>query len=79
MNEFICPGCHQAFRIFSSKGGQHLATLQGINFLASIPIDPELGTCMESPSKSFAQSLQSSVSLNYIERISDAVILEAFH
>ena len=79
MNEFICPGCHQAFRIFSSKGGHHLATLQNINFLTSIPIDPELGACMENPSRSFAQSLQSSTSLDYIERISDAVILKAFH
>ncbi|PKK89099.1 MAG: ATP-binding protein [Candidatus Wallbacteria bacterium HGW-Wallbacteria-1] len=45
MSGFVCPDCCRITHIFSSGGGQKLAHDNGVSFLGSIPLDPEIGIC----------------------------------
>jgi ATP-binding protein involved in chromosome partitioning len=42
MSGFACPHCGKETAIFKSGGGKQMAETYGVNFLGSIPIDPEL-------------------------------------
>lgn len=42
MAGYRCPGCGTVTRVFSGMSGQELATQNGIPFLGSIPLDPEI-------------------------------------
>lgn len=42
MSGFTCPDCQECTKIFSSQGGAALCQLANLNFLGSIPIDPNL-------------------------------------
>lgn len=42
MSGFACPHCGKETAIFKSGGGKEMAETYGVNFLGSIPIDPEL-------------------------------------
>lgn len=47
MSGFKCPHCAECTKIFSSQGGEALCQLANLNFLGSIPIDPDLCLCTE--------------------------------
>lgn len=42
MSGFVCPTCSECTNIFSSGGGEALATRAGIPLLGSLPIDPRI-------------------------------------
>lgn len=43
MSGFVCPDCGKFHKIFNAGGGEELAKETGVNFLGSIPLDPEVG------------------------------------
>ncbi len=43
MSGFICPHCNEKIEIFKSGGGKKMAQEMSVEFLGSIPIDPEVG------------------------------------
>ncbi len=43
MSSFICPHCGTKTEIFQTGGGKKMAQEAGVNFLASLPIDPTVG------------------------------------
>ncbi len=43
MSGFICPHCNKKIDIFRSGGGKKMAQEMSVEFLGSIPIDPEVG------------------------------------
>ncbi|XP_063240968.1 cytosolic Fe-S cluster assembly factor NUBP2 homolog [Bacillus rossius redtenbacheri] len=47
LSGFVCPSCTECTNIFSSGGGRALATLAGVPFLGSLPVDSRLGRCGE--------------------------------
>jgi Mrp family chromosome partitioning ATPase len=47
MSGFICPHCSHCTDLFSSQGGQRTADDFGIDFLGSIPVDPDFTTLMD--------------------------------
>ena len=42
MSGFVCPNCGQQTEIFKSGGGEDMARQLGIQFLARVPIDPQI-------------------------------------
>jgi len=42
MSGFICPHCHKETDVFSTGGGQELASRFGIAFFGKIPLDPDI-------------------------------------
>lgn len=42
MSGYSCPKCHEHLDIFNTGGGRELASEMGVEFLGSIPIDPEI-------------------------------------
>ncbi|KAM8951166.1 cytosolic Fe-S cluster assembly factor NUBP2 isoform 2-T2 [Lycaon pictus] len=47
MSGFVCPHCAECTNVFSRGGGEELATLAGVPFLGSVPLDPELCGSLE--------------------------------
>ncbi len=47
MSGFVCPNCSECTNIFSSGGGQVMAQEFGVNFLGSVPIDPQFVMLIE--------------------------------
>ncbi|PSN58305.1 Cytosolic Fe-S cluster assembly factor NUBP2 [Blattella germanica] len=47
MSGFVCPSCSTCSNIFSKGGGESLASLAGVPFLGSVPIDPKVGLNIE--------------------------------
>jgi len=43
MSGFVCPNCRECTNIFSSGGGESLASISKIPFLGTLPIDPRVG------------------------------------
>jgi Mrp family chromosome partitioning ATPase len=43
MSGFVCPCCGEVTHVFSSGGGESLASKLSLPFLGSIPLDPNLG------------------------------------
>ncbi|XP_054712766.1 cytosolic Fe-S cluster assembly factor NUBP2 homolog [Uloborus diversus] len=52
MSGFVCPNCKECSAIFSYGGGEALAKEAGLNFLGSIPLDPQFATCIKQRSES---------------------------
>ena len=48
MSGFPCPHCNENIALFGSGGGQKTAETFGLNFLGSIPIDPNVVLCGDS-------------------------------
>ncbi|ANB16026.1 Cfd1p [Sugiyamaella lignohabitans] len=48
MSGYVCPHCSECTNVFSSGGGQTLATQFDVPFLGSVPIDPTFVTLVES-------------------------------
>jgi ATP-binding protein involved in chromosome partitioning len=42
MSGFVCPHCGKDADVFSSGGGQRLASKYGVPFLGAIPLDPDI-------------------------------------
>ncbi|MCH7903243.1 MAG: Mrp/NBP35 family ATP-binding protein [Armatimonadetes bacterium] len=42
MGQFVCPSCHEEFRLFNGTRGDELAKRLGIPYLGSIPLDPAI-------------------------------------
>ncbi|XP_021553867.1 cytosolic Fe-S cluster assembly factor NUBP2 isoform X5 [Neomonachus schauinslandi] len=47
MSGFVCPHCAECTNVFSRGGGEVLASLAGVPFLGSVPLDPELTRSLE--------------------------------
>ena len=47
MSGYVCPCCGEVTNIFSTGGGQSLATREGLPFLGSLPVDTELVTLLD--------------------------------
>ena len=47
MSGFVCPHCAECTDLFSSGGGKQLALDLNLNFMGSVPIDPNLSSLME--------------------------------
>lgn len=47
MSGFVCPHCTECTDIFSSGGGERLATEYSVPFLGRVPIDPTYTLIME--------------------------------
>ena len=45
MSGFSCPHCNEMIELFGSGGGERTAKQMGIEFLGSIPFDPEVVSC----------------------------------
>ncbi len=48
MSGFICPHCNEKVDIFGTGGGEKTAQDARIDFLGSIPLDPQVVTCGDS-------------------------------
>lgn len=68
MNGYTCPHCSECTKIFSSSGGESLCKLANLNFLGSIPIDPNLCQCTEN-GKSFVEEYKDSPAAKLIGEI----------
>ena len=47
MSGYRCPHCSDCSNLFSSRGGQSLASKHGIPLLGTLPIDPRLGDLLD--------------------------------
>ena len=47
MSGFVCPNCSDCGLLFGQGGGKRLADHCNINFLGSIPIDPNLSRALD--------------------------------
>ncbi|MCP3925763.1 MAG: Mrp/NBP35 family ATP-binding protein [Desulfobacterales bacterium] len=47
MGPFKCPGCEHEIELFKSGGGQKTAEDMGINFIGTLPFDPEVVTASD--------------------------------
>jgi Mrp family chromosome partitioning ATPase len=47
MSGFVCPNCSECTNVFSSGGGKVMAQDFGVNFLGSVPIDPQFVMLVE--------------------------------
>jgi len=47
MSGYVCPCCGEISNVFSTGGGQSMATKEGLTFLGSLPVDTELMTLLE--------------------------------
>ncbi len=65
MSGFICPHCNEKVDIFGTGGGEKTAQDARIDFLGSIPLDPQVVTCGDS-GKSYQETYpQSAVTQAY--------------
>ncbi len=48
MSGFVCPHCNEKVDIFGNGGGERTAREARIDFLGSIPLDPQVVTCGDS-------------------------------
>jgi Flp pilus assembly CpaE family ATPase len=73
MSGFVCPHCAECTNIFSSEGGQLLAKEVGVEFLGTIPIDPQLTSACEN-GKNFLELNPNSPSLQAVQRFVSRLI-----
>lgn len=72
MSGYVCPHCSECNYIFSSGGGESLATHSDVKFLGRIPIDTRLTQCMEigeNCTEKYPDSPASVALLEIVERI----------
>eukprot|EP01137_Pigoraptor_chileana_P020988 Opistho-2@84117 len=68
MSGFICPCCAEVSYVFSTGGGEQMATDFGVPFLGRIPLDPLLTKCIEE-GKNFADVFPESATRSSIDAI----------
>jgi len=47
MSGFVCPCCGEVSKLFSTGGGEELASRENVNFLGSLPVDTELAKVLD--------------------------------
>jgi MinD-like ATPase involved in chromosome partitioning or flagellar assembly len=47
MSGYVCPCCGEVTNVFSTGGGEDMARKEGLTFLGSMPVDPELVTLLD--------------------------------
>ena len=79
MSGFVCPYCSECTNVFSSGGGELLATELSIPFFGRVPIDPGLTTLMETKKFGdvFTQSLLFPLFKQMVQKIVPASISDA--
>lgn len=74
MSEFVCPNCGEKTEIFGSGGGKELAKEFDMDFLGSLPLDPEI---VESGEKGepfvYSDSESAKIFQDIIEKIKENV------
>ncbi|XP_076007903.1 cytosolic Fe-S cluster assembly factor nubp2 [Genypterus blacodes] len=73
MSGFVCPHCSECSNIFSKGGGEELAKLTGSPFLGSVPLDPQLTSCIEE-GRDFMQEFPGSVTFTAINTICQTLL-----
>ncbi|EMD41876.1 hypothetical protein CERSUDRAFT_110434 [Gelatoporia subvermispora B] len=59
MSGYVCPCCGEISNVFSTGGGEAMASREGIPFLGSLPIDTELVTLLDASDVSKAEDTAS--------------------
>eukprot|EP00053_Salpingoeca_punica_P024955 m.15248 g.15248 ORF g.15248 m.15248 type:complete len:330 (+) comp7348_c0_seq1:1225-2214(+) len=72
MSGYVCPCCNEITNIFSSGGGERLASETHVPFLGKVPIDPRLAGCSEQ-GQSFAVLFAGSPTQHAVQRIVEHV------
>lgn len=74
MSVLICPHCHKEINIFKKGGGEKIAEETGVNFLGSIPFDPEIVSLSDRGKPLAKESLPvSNVFSEIVEKIENIV------
>ncbi|XP_002128149.2 LOW QUALITY PROTEIN: cytosolic Fe-S cluster assembly factor NUBP2 homolog [Ciona intestinalis] len=71
---FVCPHCSECSLVFSQGGGEALAIQEGLDFLARIPLDPDLAKCCEE-GKNMINIFPGSKTLNSINQLVDKMLV----
>jgi len=72
MSGFICPHCDKPVEIFTSGGGEKLASEFGITFLGRIPVDPKVVMAGDS-GKPYLSSGADTLAVKAFENVVDNV------
>ena len=78
MSGFACPHCAECTNIFSSGGGEALASEFKVPFLGRVPIDPKLTSCFDT-GKNFLQAFPESGTKGAFETVAANVIQQCTH
>ena len=73
MNGFVCPECGTVTHMFKEGGGKKLAEKYKINFLGSIPMDPDIGTACDNGTP-FVHKYAKSETAKIIEKVIDPIL-----
>eukprot|EP00051_Salpingoeca_urceolata_P004990 m.69447 g.69447 ORF g.69447 m.69447 type:complete len:272 (+) comp13988_c1_seq2:217-1032(+) len=77
MSGFVCPHCAECSNVFSSGGGERLATALEVPFLGRVPLDPSLARCAEN-GKTFCDAFAGSPAAQaVVEIVKPLVALDA--
>ncbi|KAG0163359.1 cytosolic Fe-S cluster assembly factor cfd1 [Apophysomyces sp. BC1034] len=75
MSGFVCPHCTECTNIFSSGGGESMASEYGIDFFGRVPIDPAFTQMVETEGEgSYVRSFAKSNLFPVFQGICDKVI-----
>ncbi len=73
MNGFVCPECGKVTHLFKNGGGKKLAEEHNINFLGSIPLDPNIGISCDNGTP-FVHKYAKSETAKIVEKIIDPIL-----
>lgn len=71
MSGFKCPHCDCSTDLFSSGGGEMMASNEGIKFLGKVPIDPMLSELMEGQGRIFKDAFFESQMCHVLSQVVD--------
>lgn len=75
MSGFTCPHCSECTKIFSSNGGEALCKLSNLEYLGSIPLDPNLCQSTET-GKNFLNDYKESKAAALINQITVRILCQ---
>eukprot|EP00049_Salpingoeca_infusionum_P018231 m.356322 g.356322 ORF g.356322 m.356322 type:complete len:294 (+) comp17504_c0_seq1:139-1020(+) len=75
MSGFVCPHCEECYNLFSTGGGERLATEIGSPFLGRVPIDPGFGDAV-GQGKSFQDEETSGQTRTAIKTVLENVLAQ---
>ena len=73
MNGFVCPECGKVTHLFKDGGGRKLAEEYNINFLGSIPLDPNIATACDNGTP-FVHKYAKSETAKVVEKIINPIL-----
>ena len=73
MNGFVCPKCGEITHLFKDGGGKRLAEEYKINFLGSIPLDPNIATACDNGTP-FVHKYAKSETAKIVEKVIDPIL-----